>query len=108
MRLPRTICSCLVLLLVSCRGLQDIAPAVQSGMAGDPQRLAEGRRVYLESCTGCHSLQAVDELSAEKWDAVLPGMAKKAKLDPESAAKLSDYIMAARQWKAQTNTTAGP
>src|SRR5690606_14882979 len=56
-------------------------------------QLEEGRLVYQNSCGKCHKLFAPESRDIEKWEKVLPRMAKRAKLDDETTGKVRAYLI---------------
>jgi mono/diheme cytochrome c family protein len=57
-------------------------------------QLAEGQTIYTTNCGKCHKLFAPADKSLSKWEAVLPPMIKKAKLNDEQGLLVRAYVMA--------------
>ena len=51
------------------------------------------RELYAGKCTSCHRLHRPSEYSKEKWPTILERMAAKAKLTPEEADALREYLV---------------
>ena len=69
----------------------------------EPQQLSEtspevtrGYQIYISHCAACHHARQPDLYSAQRWDTILPEMARRAKLSEEDTAAVSAYIDAAR------------
>jgi cytochrome c5 len=89
-----------ILLLISC-GTQktasttSAAPAVaETAKALDltPEKLAEGKNLYENSCARCHKLYEPKQFTQKEWKPILISMQKKAKLDDVKMASVSNYI----------------
>ena len=84
--------------LAACAGRPP--PQADAGLAaasGVPlETLASGRRTWLQACSGCHRLYRPDERSEASWRAVLPPMARKAKLDDAASGAVLAWLLAAR------------
>lgn len=59
------------------------------------QELAEGRRLYVNRCSGCHHLKSPGEYAPEEWPKEVREMRKKAKLDDEKQALITRFLQAA-------------
>ncbi len=55
--------------------------------------LTEGKSIFEHSCKKCHSLGKPFNNSAETVEAVLPKMAKRAKLDTKQEALVLKYLL---------------
>ncbi|MGE5352916.1 MAG: hypothetical protein ACM3S2_18085 [Ignavibacteriales bacterium] len=54
--------------------------------------LSEGREMYIEKCSGCHSLKVPSDYSEEEWAPVFKKMSRKAKLTEAENEKIWRYI----------------
>lgn len=87
------------LLLVSC-GTQKIASAAPTTPAVTETiktteltpELAEGKNLYDNNCAKCHKLYEPKKFSKEEWKPILTRMQKKAHLDDNQIASVSNYI----------------
>lgn len=86
------------LILAACTPVEVLAPPVdnlyitESGISPEQAAyLKKGRKIYLNSCSSCHSLTQVDEITAEDWK-TMPKMHRKAKLYDEEIAPLNAYL----------------
>ena len=66
-------------------------PQVTSGI------LNEGRRMYMEKCSSCHSLHVPSAFSEEQWATAMDKMQSKAHLTDEEKELIIKYIIAARK-----------
>jgi cytochrome c5 len=57
-----------------------------------PEKIAEGKNLYENSCARCHQLHAPTEFNKEEWKGILAKMQPKAHLDDIQIASISDYI----------------
>lgn len=89
-----------VLVLVGLAGCRHVPPEVAAPMpsAADPAvaaKLETGRAIYLSSgqCARCHSAKPVYEHTPQEWrEKILPGMAKKAKLNQTEYDAVLAYV----------------
>jgi hypothetical protein len=56
-------------------------------------QLEEGRTLYIQKCSGCHTLRLPSEFTEEKWGTIIQEMKMKAKLDEEESRKVLQYIV---------------
>ena len=79
-------------------GCAIVVPEPTPMMAGGDEavyaRLQEGRRLYIDKCSGCHSLKPVTGFSDVKWRDEVDKMRrlKKVKLRPEDRGSLLLYL----------------
>jgi hypothetical protein len=59
--------------------------------------IAEGNSLYLAHCGKCHDLPVISKYSKEKWQKIVPSMAKEAKLDATQENKILSFV----NWKLQ-------
>jgi hypothetical protein len=77
--------------------------------AGDltPIELRDARKLYIAKCTRCHKLYDPKKYSDQKWSTWMEKMNKKAKLKPDQAALLSQYLATLRH-PPTTNAVTPP
>lgn len=63
---------------------------VSATLTGDAER---GKQLFGASCKRCHGLPEAGQFSKSRWEAVLPSMVQKAKLEPQEAADVKEYVM---------------
>lgn len=56
--------------------------------------LQRGRGLYVERCSGCHSLHRPSEYRADQWPLILKDMAPKAKIDAAHSDSILRYLLA--------------
>ncbi|HEX2963199.1 MAG TPA: hypothetical protein VHO43_15480 [Ignavibacteriales bacterium] len=54
--------------------------------------LSESRQMYIEKCSGCHSLKVPSDYTEEEWEPVFKKMSRKAKLTDAENEKIWKYI----------------
>lgn len=59
--------------------------------------IAEGEALFQAHCGECHELPEVPHYSKEKWQKIIPAMAKEAQLDDVQERKIAVYVT----WKLQ-------
>ena len=71
-----------------------VAPVSTPKPANIPMtaELAEGMSLYENNCAKCHKLYNTSDYTADQWKPILVRMQKKAHLDDEQIASISDYI----------------
>ena len=76
--------------------------------AGDltPIELRDARKLYIAKCARCHKLYDPASYSDKQWNTWMDKMNKKAKLKPDQAALLSQYLATLRQ--PTTNAVTPP
>lgn len=60
------------------------------------QNLAEGRRLYILKCSGCHSLRSPSLLTEEKWQEQIIEMQKKAEISDQESTAILRYLLTMR------------
>ncbi len=93
--------------LASCTSVEKAAPPVATlqGIASSTAKpkLEDGRCLYIDKCTKCHSPEPIAKHDASDWnDDILPTMAKKAKLTPTECEALRAYVLAVCQQAPQS------
>ena len=56
-------------------------------------QLEEGHTLYTNNCGKCHKLFRPDQKSLAKWESVLPGMVRKAKLSNDQGALVRAWVL---------------
>lgn len=59
----------------------------------DRAMLERGRSLFVERCSGCHSLPPPASRHRETWPAVVSKMAARAKIDPDGERAVSAYLV---------------
>jgi len=52
-----------------------------------------GKKIYIQQCSGCHSLYLPSEYTVAEWKEILPVMFSKSKADTTEQRVINDYIM---------------
>lgn len=100
----------LVLVLIALAGCAVYVPEPNALMAGGDETklpdLRTGRRLYIDKCSGCHSLLPVDRYDAARWESEVDEMfrLKKVRMSAEDRATLLRYLTAAS--KIPSNASA--
>ena len=88
--------------LGGCTAIEVLAPPVDNLFISeakistkDAAYLERGRKIYLNSCSRCHSVNQADEITAQEWEKDVPKMYKKAKLYKNEIAPLEAYLKTA-------------
>jgi hypothetical protein len=55
--------------------------------------LARGRALYVDKCSGCHSLYAPSDVTAARWPVALDAMAPRANLRPDEHDLILRYLL---------------
>ncbi|HVE85648.1 MAG TPA: hypothetical protein VND93_22495 [Myxococcales bacterium] len=58
--------------------------------------LEQGRAVFAQRCSGCHSLPLPDSRSEKQWKAVLDEMGEEAKLTPSERVLVERFLLSVR------------
>lgn len=100
MSLHRFLCFALVLFMYSC-GSTSTAKKERAFVAApvlSVQRpeLARCAALYEQHCQSCHDLPVASRYSAEKWQRIMPPMARKAKIDALTQDSIAAFVNAAR------------
>ena len=92
--------STVALLLTSCETYLKSAPLVtvafvQAGarQKADERTLAEGRKVFLNRCIGCHALPDVAHYDSSRVPRIVGWMSDRARLTPEQQDALTKYLL---------------
>jgi cytochrome c5 len=63
--------------------------------------LVEGRRIYINQCSGCHNLPPPSELTATEWPAAIQEMGTEyAKISAAEIELITKYVVSARETPA--------
>ena len=54
--------------------------------------IKQGGSIYASKCSTCHDAMVIDDYSKERWSKILPGMSKKAKLNPNETELVQAYV----------------
>lgn len=57
------------------------------------QDLKEGRTLYINHCSGCHSLHAPENFTNQQWKKIFPGMAIRAHLTENDSGLIFHYLL---------------
>ncbi len=97
--IPRAVPTALLLAIVGCAGISELAPPVGERALREAAlldisagRLERGRAIYITTCTRCHSPEPVAGYSLLQWRQTLPRMSKRSKLTARQTADLRDYV----------------
>lgn len=77
-----------------CVSVDTIAPPVATLSGGGGDAVVEGRRLYLTTCTKCHSAEPVLDFTAAQWATILPEMAEESHFTSTQTAAVEAYIQA--------------
>jgi hypothetical protein len=56
--------------------------------------LNRGKQIYVDHCNKCHRYKAPQTRDESRWDAIIPKMAKKAKLNGDEQELVLKYVVA--------------
>lgn len=60
--------------------------------------LTEGRKIFVNECSGCHNIPPPSELTATEWPATIQEMGKEyAKISPADIELITKYVVSARE-----------
>jgi|GEM_PF-4974860 len=87
----------LLLLLAHCasRAVPEVNDEMARRTAVEPERLENGRAIYLEKCHRCHEQVPPGKLDPEYWRQIIPHMARNAELGRGEQADVLNYLIAA-------------
>ena len=100
-RLPPCLVAVLTLALAALAGCGTYIPEPDALMAGNDdarlETLREGRSLYVNKCSGCHSLIPVDKFDGARWTSEVDEMLrlKKVRLADDDRARLLAYLTTA-------------
>ncbi len=67
-------------------------------------QLSQGRKIFVNQCSGCHNLPPPAELTPQEWPATIQEMgAEYAKLSQTDIELITKYVVSARETPAPTN-----
>ncbi|MDA0986996.1 MAG: hypothetical protein O3A55_05280 [Bacteroidetes bacterium] len=55
--------------------------------------LSEGRTLYIQNCSGCHSLPKITDFNESKWIELIDEMSKEMKLADNDVNKIQKYVL---------------
>ncbi|MES2556808.1 MAG: hypothetical protein V4604_11700 [Bacteroidota bacterium] len=93
----------LVAMITSCRTTEEISnveptkepvtvpvePAKEEGLSADA---LVGEGLFNQHCGRCHDLPVIADYSAERWDRIVPSMAKKSRLTTEQETSVMTFV----------------
>ena len=59
--------------------------------------LNQGYSIYNDKCTDCHDIKMPQDFTVEAWNAIMPKMGRKAKLDTIQYKEVFHYILTKRE-----------
>ncbi len=71
----------------------DVSVAQERWQGTSLNDLQTGRNVYIQKCSGCHSLKPPESYSEQKWATIFPKMSQKAKLKKAESEYLKRYLL---------------
>lgn len=70
-----------------------VKASIRSSMTAE--RLAEGKKIYIQRCTKCHSMKDPANYTVQQWEPILVKMFVRAKLaDEHDKTVIRDYVIA--------------
>lgn len=93
-----------VALITSCRTAEEVTtvePGKETTTGPIEQPVKEetmsanaiaGQGLFDQHCGRCHDLPIIENYTAEKWDRIVPSMAKKSRLTAEQEASVMAYV----------------
>ena len=91
--------------LLTLVGCPSTAPVPGVVTAADPQEsavLAQGHRIFSESCGSCHGHPDVTQKTASEWPATVERMGAKADLSADEVRAVTRFVLAARARAVQS------
>ncbi len=88
-------------LFLYCCSPKVVTTPTQKEVTVAPQKAPEssGHDLYTEHCGRCHKLYRPEEFSEESWRGIVPGMARKSRLDKQQEEQILNYVLTAKQGK---------
>ena len=68
--------------------------------------LTEGRRLYVENCSGCHSLKSPMDYTEKQWEKNVSEMRQKAKIKDAESQLIMKYLITAARESDRLDTAA--
>jgi hypothetical protein len=75
------------------------SPALYLPTLGDSQKtgvpadtLAAGRKLYVDKCSGCHSLYLPERFTEKQWEDIMPLMQMKANCSDQDIIMITKYL----------------
>ena len=80
--------------MVSCspKTSGSVVPVVQEEAMLPTLELKEGKSIFDSKCSRCHAPVIIDNYTQERWNKILPDMARRAKLSVENTALVQAYV----------------
>jgi mono/diheme cytochrome c family protein len=97
--MKRKIAPYLLLLLGGCSSMETSAPPAVAALTHSSvslPTLEEGRKVFTQACTSCHSAAPLSQHSLSEWQLIVESMAPRTRLDESRKTALMAYITAAK------------
>lgn len=97
-----------------CLTIEQMAPPVTSAFTAHPRStlslatLEQGRSIYVQDCTRCHSAEPIVRYSKDRWEHIIARMAPESRLDESRTAALQAYVFAAHDVLALHGQQATP
>lgn len=77
--------------------------AVTNWPGTSPEELKTGLSLYRNKCGKCHYLYKPEKYSADRWNELLPGMAKKSNLSGTEEKMILKYVITKRKISEKDN-----
>lgn len=68
--------------------------AEKNGYPSTLPSLKNGRRLYVNRCSGCHTLHKPESFSAKEWPAIVQDMASNAEINEDQVRDITRYLVA--------------
>jgi cytochrome c5 len=90
----------LIIFVSACTATRLVTPTQTDAERGAQQfpgytltELEQGKAIYQSHCNKCHRYKAPESRDEEKWNHIIPVMAKKAKLDSNQESLVLKYVV---------------
>ena len=81
-------------LVVGCSTALYMPTSVDADRAGvSPEKLMNGRTLYINKCGSCHNLHLPEQYTQKQWLKVMPEMQKKSKITDEETKQITDFLL---------------
>jgi hypothetical protein len=92
---------CSFAMLVSCSSSLYVPTSADASPATSLEELTEGRRIYIERCSGCHPLYQPAQISEERLGESLDKMQERSKVTNDEKALIFKYLVTGRPKQSQ-------
>jgi cytochrome c peroxidase len=77
--------------MTACRGPKEttVVTPTEKTLSAEAQ---SGQQLFMENCGRCHDLPQLPDYSAERWERIVPPMAKKSNLDATQEKAVMTYV----------------